>query len=74
MVRILVLRTKGIPLNKPLVPCVLLNKKDDSVKLDPSGVTENVNCEVPIPDNIRTKSTTWDSVTLTWDAVEDASF
>ena len=74
MVRILVLRTKGIPLDKPLVPCALLEYKGDSVKLDPSEVKEKVNCEVPIPDNIRTKSATWESITLAWDAVEDASF
>ena len=29
---------EGIPLDKPLIPCVLLGKKDDSVELDTSEV------------------------------------
>ena len=32
---------EGIPLDKPLVPCVLLFWKDDSVELDTSEVKEN---------------------------------
>ena len=65
---------EGIPLDKPLVPCVILWNEGDSVELDTSEVRENVNSSIPVPSNITTKSTTWDSITLTWDAVEVASF
>ena len=65
---------EGIPLDKPLVPCVLLGKHNDSVELDPSGVKETMDRSILVPSNITSKSTTWDSITLTWDAVEGASF
>ena len=65
---------EGIPLDKPLVPCVILQNLGDSVELDTSEVKENVDSSVPVPSNITTKSTRWDSITLTWDAVEGASF
>ena len=65
---------EGIPLDKPLVPCVLLNQKGDSVELDTSEVKENVDSSVPVPFNITTKKITWDSITLSWDAIEGASF
>ena len=65
----------GIPLDKPLVPCVVLKHQGDSVELDTSEVKENMNDFIPFPPNIKTKSgTTWDSVTLSWDAVEGALF
>ena len=65
----------GIPLDKPLVPCVLLGNKEDSVELDTSEVKETkVNSSIPVPSNITTKIITWDSITLSWDAVEGASF
>ena len=65
----------GIPLNKPLVPCVLLRNKGDSVELDTSEVEETVvDSSIPIPSNVTAKSITWDSITLTWDAVGGASF
>ena len=35
---------------------------------------EAVDSSIPAPSNITAKSTTWDSITLTWDAVEGASF
>ena len=65
---------EGIPLDKPLVPCVILRYKGDSVELDTSEVRENVDSSIPVPSNITAKSITWDSITLTWDAVERASF
>ena len=30
--------------------------------------------KLPAPSNVRAKSETWDSITLTWDAVEGVSF
>ena len=63
----------GIPLDKPLVPCVVLFNKDDSVELDTSEVKET-KVNNSIPSNITTKSITWDSITLSWDVVERASF
>ena len=67
---------EGIPLDKPLVPCVLLWNEYDSVELDTSEVKETaVDSSIPVPSNITAKSgITWDTITLTWDAVEGASF
>ena len=65
---------KGIPLDKPLVPCAILGLKDDSVELDISEIKEKVNECIPIPFNIKMKNITWNSITYTWDAVEGASF
>ena len=65
---------EGIPLDKPLVPCVILHYDEDSVELDATEVKENVDSSIPAPSNIKTKSATWDSVTLTWDGVKGASF
>ena len=36
----------GIPLDKPLVPCVVLEYEGDSVELDTSEVKENVNSSI----------------------------
>ena len=66
---------EGIPLGKPLVPCVLLKNEEDSVELDTSEVKETVvDSSIPVPSNITTKSISWDSITLAWDAIEGASF
>ena len=65
---------EGIPLDKPLVPCVLLRNKGDSVKLNTSGVLENVSSSIFAPLRIEATDATWDSITLSWDAVEGASF
>ena len=64
----------AIPLDKPLVPCVILYREGDSVELDTTEVKENVSSSIPVPSNITTQSTTWDSITLSWGAVEGASF
>ena len=66
---------EGIPLDKPLVPCVLLGNKDDSIELELSEVRmSEVNCEISAPFDIKAKSETWDSITLTWEEVKDAQF
>ena len=65
---------EGIPLDKPLVPCVLLYNEGDSVELDTSEVKEIVDDSIPVPSNITANSTTWDSITITWDVIEGASF
>lgn len=65
----------GIPLDRPLVPCVVLGKRGDSVELDLSEVRESVdNNSVQVPGNVGAESITWDSITLTWDKVDNASF
>ena len=65
----------GIPLDKPLVPCVSFRFKGDCVELDTSEVKENImDSSISVPSNITAKSTTWNSITLRWDAVEGASF
>ena len=63
----------GIPLDKPLVPCALLEIQHDSVELDLSEVKENVDSSIPAPPNITEKSGTCDTITLSWDAVEGAT-
>ena len=66
---------EGIPLDKPLVPCVLLGYEGDSVEFDSSEAKENVvDSSIPVPSNITAKSITKDSIILTWDTVERASF
>ena len=66
---------EGIPLDKPLVPCVILRHRGDSVELDTSEVKEiEVNSSIPVPSSITTKGITWDSITLSWNTVEGASF
>ena len=66
---------EGIPLDKPLVPCVILREQGDSVELDTSGVKDTVvDSSIPTPSKITEKSTTWDSITLAWDVVEGTSF
>ena len=58
---------EGIPLDKPLMPCVVLGCQGDSVKVKKKRYI-NV-----LPSNIIAKSFTWDSITLSWNAVEGAS-
>ena len=67
---------KGIPLDKPLVPCVILGYRGDSVELITSEVKENtVDSSIPVPSNITVNGgATWDIATFTWNAVEGASF
>ena len=67
---------EGIPLDKPLVHCAILWQEGDSVELDISEVKENdMDSSILVPSNITKKSgITWDSITLTWNAVEGASF
>ena len=68
---------EGIPLDKPLVPCVILFFKGVSVELSLSEGRESddINNSIPAPSNITAKSgIAWDSIALTWDAAEGASF
>ena len=65
---------KGIPLDKPLVPCAILWVPGDSVELDTSEAKENVVSSILAPSNVTAKSFTWDSITLTWNGVGGASF
>lgn len=49
---------EGVPLGKPLVPCVILKNKGDSVELDTSGVKEDlVDNSIPVPSNTVMSST-----------------
>ena len=66
---------EGIPLDKPLVPCVILRNKGDAVELDTAEARENVDYTIPTPTKITGKNgITWDSVSLGWCKVEGASF
>ena len=66
---------EGIPLSEPLVPCVLIGNKDDSVELELSEVRlSEVNCELAAPFDIKVKNEAWDSITLTWEEAKGALF
>ena len=63
----------GIPLDKPLVPCVIMKFKGDSVELDTSDVREKVSETIPAPKRFHLKSSWWDSFTVSWTPVKGAS-
>lgn len=64
-----------INLDKPLVPCVIFNgHNSNSVELVPSKVKESVSKTIRVPSKAKVKSELWDSLTLTWDETEGASF
>ena len=64
-----------IPLDKPLVPCVLLENEGDSIELDTTEVKENVDISIPVPSNITHRAvSTQNSISIRWDVVEGASF
>lgn len=63
-----------IPIDKPLLPCVIFQNSGDSVELDMSEVELSGSSSVPVPINITTSSSGFDSITLRWDPVEGASF
>lgn len=67
---------EGIPLDKPLAPCIILFHEGDSVELDLSEVKgTEADSSIPAPPNILAESGfTWDSITLAWDVVKRASF
>ena len=65
---------EGIPLDKPLVPCVVLYNVEDSVELCPWEMGAGPSSFVLAPSSILTESNTWDSITLVWAAAEGASF
>ena len=66
---------EGIPLGKPLVPCVLLEKRGDSIELGLCEMKEaTVDSSISIPSNISAENIETDSITLTWDADEKAFF
>lgn len=66
---------EDIPLDKPLVPCVILSGASaSSVELILTKVKESTSKAAPTPTNIKAKSVTWNSITLTWNKVEKASF
>ena len=66
---------EGIPLDRPLVPCVLLLNAGETVEFDPTEVKETeLNKFIPAPSEIATKSNTSDTITIKWEAVKDASF
>ena len=66
---------EGIPLDKPLVPCVCLSAKDDSVEFDPIGVIENsLDEEIPVPTGITTSSRSSDTITVKWEPIDYITF
>lgn len=65
---------EGVPLDRPLVPCVLIGFKGDSVELVAPEAREIESKEVPVPAAITVRSGTQDSITLSWDPVKGASF
>ena len=72
----LILAYEGIPLDKPLVPCVLLYNGDDSVEFRLAEPAKEIEQSkgVQVPSNVKAVSETCSSITVTWDLVEGASF
>ena len=64
----------AIPLDKPLIPCVVLSIKGDSIEIDSSEVKENTDAQIPVPSNLATRSDFWDSITFSWDPVPGSLF
>ena len=65
----------GIPLDKPLLPCVVLGISGYSAELNVSGIWEyQRDATIPTPFIIRTRTNGWDSITLSWTAIEGAAF
>lgn len=64
-----------VSLDKPLVPCVIFNGHNaGSVEFIPSKVKESTSKTVHVPSKVKATSELWDSLVLTWDEVEGASF
>ena len=58
---------EGIPLDKPLVPCVLLKAINFFVKLDAPCIKETKNnYSIPVPQRIIVKNCTLNSITIAW--------
>ena len=64
---------EGIPLDRPLVPCVLMCNENDSVELDMSEVRDNIDISIPILFTISSKSSSWNSITLSWAEAKEGS-
>ena len=66
---------EDVPLDKPLVPVILPYHERDSFEIIPSEVKENVDSSIPAPQNFSIQAnSTWDSLMLTWNTIEGASF
>ena len=64
----------GIPLDKPLVPCVILFNKGISAEIVPTKMVEiKVDPAVPVPSKVKAKSRSWDSIDIKWDSIRGAS-
>lgn len=64
---------EGIPLDKPLAPCVLVDFDSLSVAIDSWAPTFKTETSLSVPSNITLKIKTCNSVTLSWDPVDGAS-
>lgn len=65
----------GVPLDKPLIPCVIIGTFNYSVELNVSDEKwYKEDNTVPAPFNPRVRSKEWDSITLSWTPVKEASF
>ena len=64
---------EGIPLDKPLVPCVILDSEEDCVELNLTEFRSSISKDVPVPLNVSVNSESWDSAKVSWDAVDGAT-
>ena len=66
---------EGIPLDKPLVLCVVLGCRGGFIELNTSEVMKTkISSSVPVPSNITAKGIAWGSITLSWNIVEGVQF
>lgn len=66
---------EGIPIDKPLVLCAFATSDRISFELNFAEIkgVEKAS-HIPAPGNVSISDSTWDSITLTWDAIDGASF
>ena len=65
---------RGIPLDRPLVPCVIFmdDTKDFSVRITAKDLkVKPYSKSAPVPQNVTVESTTWSTITLKWDWVSN---
>lgn len=65
---------EGIPSDRPLVPCVILGSKDDSVEALFNHENEDlIERYIEIPDGLTEEESDWGSISISWFPVIDAN-
>ena len=65
---------KNIPLDTPLIPCVILFRTGDTIQIKPGVKTKEVSCKAKVPQNIYAKASSCNIADVNWDSVSDAEY